>query len=155
MRQATCPAGLILNALEWDIMLGTGHERCTNTSSCSPGFLPSTTTIFLLLIPKNEPEEFMWAPPPLFQNDDSMRGMCAFAARFFNNPTKTALESSHEIPRPCQKTQLRCRWRIPRFLRCANKRLRSMYMKNWDSGPAYKSLRSASSFYLFIPTIPV
>jgi len=88
MSRETGAAGSTLNVLERDIVLRTGHERCINTPSCSPGFLPSTTTTFLLLIPKDKQAVYMWAPTPLFQNNNSPTGMCACAALFPITKTK-------------------------------------------------------------------
>ena len=42
-----------------------------------------------------------------------------------------------------------------RFFRRENKIMRAFCMKNGDSGPAYKSIRSASSFSFFTNTLPV
>jgi len=151
MRRGTCSVGWILSGLKRDLMLGTGHERCTNTSSRSSGFLFSITTTFLLLIPKNEPEEFMWAPAPLFQNNDSSTGMCACAALFFI--------TGHQKSIAIWSWGLQTVWKTPTWVSMEDSPLFALRKQgyarpvheNWDSGLAYKSLRSAPSSTSLLP----
>ena len=82
MSPETGAAGSTLNVLKRDLMLGTGHETCINTSSYFLGFGPSITTTFLLLIPKREKERRMLAPAPLFQKHE-WQALCLVALLSF------------------------------------------------------------------------
>ena len=152
MRRGACSAGWILNALEWDIMLGTGHKRCINTSSRSSGFLFSITSTFLLLISKNEPEEFMLAPALPFQNA-RVKATCALSLLSSPLPAiKKRLQLIYGDCEPYPNGLQKVPWRALLPALC----IQSIHPTNhgeWRCSRWRIKSSSASSFYLFIPTL--